>query len=89
MPASSQFWEFVAGSALKVIPPFPGTSGCIALVLSSEQSLSRMMTGPLTQRGALSLLLLLTPAVTPTWYAGKFCELLFVPSRKVKNNGKT
>ena len=28
------------------------------------------MTSPLTQRGALSLLLLLMPAVTPTWYAG-------------------
>ncbi|XP_064430409.1 sushi repeat-containing protein SRPX2 isoform X2 [Mirounga angustirostris] len=28
------------------------------------------MAGHLTQRGALSLLLFLTPAVTPTWYAG-------------------
>ncbi|XP_006528669.1 sushi repeat-containing protein SRPX2 isoform X1 [Mus musculus] len=70
MPASSHFWEFIAGSALKVIPLYPGTSGHIALVLSSEASLSTMMTSPLTQRGALSLLLLLMPAVTPTWYAG-------------------
>lgn len=29
-----------------------------------------MKTGSLTQRGALLLLLLLAPAVTPTWYAG-------------------
>lgn len=28
------------------------------------------MAGQLTQRGALCLLLFLTPAVTPTWYAG-------------------
>jgi hypothetical protein len=89
MPASSHFWEFIAGSALKVIPLYPGTSGHIALVLSSEASLSTMMTSPLTQRGALSLLLLLMPAVTPTWYAGKFWELLSVPSREIKTSRKT
>lgn len=40
------------------------------------------MAGQLTQGGALSLLLFLTPAVTPTWYAGEFWELSSIPSRE-------
>ncbi|ERE65785.1 sushi repeat-containing protein SRPX2-like protein, partial [Cricetulus griseus] len=64
--ASSHFWEFIAGSVLKVIVPYPDISG---LFLPPEASMLRMA-GQLTQRGALSLLLFLTPAVTPTWYAG-------------------